>query len=553
MTVATTDPGADTDGPAPPPAPRASGLPLSQTVVWGWLRSYYEHRGVEAWSSGAVPHFITVNSFIAKSYAHVLHAHLADLAARGELDAAEPVHLVELGSGHGRFAYLLLRHLADLVALDPVPGLVLRYVATDLAERNLAFQAQHPLLAPLIASGQLDQALFDCEVDTELVLRHSGERIAAGGAGNRVLVVANYVFDSLRQDAFRVVDGVLQEGLVTVAGHDREPDWTDAEFLGELEFTYDHVPVGPGRYADPALEEILAGYAAELSNTSFLVPVGGLACLRHLRALSRRGVFVLSADKGQNQIEELLWQGDPAPVGHGSFSLSVNYHALGRYVGLHDGHALHSTARDASLAVSAFVLPGPDAAADAAADAPTGDAGWPATRLAFREHVDGFGPIDYFAVQQAVLRLADRLTMAELLAVLRMSGFDAAVLHRLGEHLVTAAGGARDKEKRELHRTLARCWENYFPLGETADLPFVIGRIHGATGDHREALRFYGYSLDLFGEDRATFHNIGLMRHALGDLDGAREAFDRALELDPTNSATRSWRLRLRAERAARG
>lgn len=545
---------------SPPARPRhAGGLPLSETVVWGWLREYYARRGIEAWSTGAVPHFITVNAFIARSYAHVLHAHLGELAARDGLVAGEPVHVVELGSGHGRFAYLLLRHLADLLTLRPVPGLALRYVTTDVAERNLDFQARHPLLAPLLATGELDQALFDCESGTELELRHSGTRLEPGGTANPVVVIGNYLFDSLRQDAFRVRDGVLQEGLVTVGGHGRDPDRTDPAFLEELEFTYDHVPVGPGRYPDPARQRILADYTAELPNTSFLMPVGALDCLDRLHALSTGGLFLVAGDKGHNHIDQLCWQSDPEPVGHGSFSLSVNFHAVGEYVRHRGGWALHSTARDASLAVSAFVLPGAGADRHPADGHPANrhedghaDRGWPATRQAFREHVEAFGPLDYFTVHAAMVRLADRLTLPEALAVLRMSGFDPTALRGLGDDLVTLAAGADDRGRVELCRAVARCWDNYYPLGEPGDLPFLIGRLHGELGDHREALRFYGYSLDLHGEDRATHHNIGLMRYKLGEVVAAQEAFDRALALDPTNSVSRAWRLRLRAELAAR-
>ncbi len=35
------------------------------------MMSFYERKGVESWSQGIVPHFITCNNFIGNSYAKV--------------------------------------------------------------------------------------------------------------------------------------------------------------------------------------------------------------------------------------------------------------------------------------------------------------------------------------------------------------------------------------------------------------------------------------------------------------------------------------------------
>ena len=43
----------------------------SKSHLWKLMMSFYDRKGPEAWSQGTVPHFITCNSFIGRSYAKV--------------------------------------------------------------------------------------------------------------------------------------------------------------------------------------------------------------------------------------------------------------------------------------------------------------------------------------------------------------------------------------------------------------------------------------------------------------------------------------------------
>lgn len=51
-------------------------------------------------SSGAVPHFITSNTFIAKAYARVIKSWIRDI--RHRLDMNQPLYIIELGTGSGK-------------------------------------------------------------------------------------------------------------------------------------------------------------------------------------------------------------------------------------------------------------------------------------------------------------------------------------------------------------------------------------------------------------------------------------------------------------------
>ena len=64
------------------------------------------------------------HSFIARAYAKVILGLLKDVfEARPGCpvlgDASQPVYIVEVGAGHGRFAFLVLQALLDLQAFLP--------------------------------------------------------------------------------------------------------------------------------------------------------------------------------------------------------------------------------------------------------------------------------------------------------------------------------------------------------------------------------------------------------------------------------------------------
>ena len=48
----------------------------SQSHLWKLMMSFYHRKGPESWSQGIVPHFITCNTFIGKSYAQVTFSNI---------------------------------------------------------------------------------------------------------------------------------------------------------------------------------------------------------------------------------------------------------------------------------------------------------------------------------------------------------------------------------------------------------------------------------------------------------------------------------------------
>lgn len=175
-----------------------------------------------------------------------------------------------------------------------------------------------------------------------------------------------------------------------------QPDPLDPDIIKNFNNLYKYEDINPDYYAKKPLDapdashlrRILAWYLDYFTSSdpaglgaSILFPIGALRALRHLSGMSRSRAFVISGDKGNNNVEQVRvflartscavgrsltrprarrqFRGlmDPHIAIHGSFSLMVNYHAVGAYFTSRGGFALHNPQEKASLKVSCFVLP----------------------------------------------------------------------------------------------------------------------------------------------------------------------------------------------------
>ncbi|HEV7893149.1 MAG TPA: tetratricopeptide repeat protein [Pyrinomonadaceae bacterium] len=519
---------------------------LSRSVLWKLQRNYFDRQGIEAWSTGAVPHHITSSPFIADSYARVVFGFLRDCRfAEGggdqtsvALDLSQPVHVVELGSGPGRFAYLFLKKFLGLLRGSALNELRVRYLMTDFAERNLEYWRAHAWLRPFVEDGSLDFALFDAERNDELTPVISGEPLSAGSLCNPLVVVSNYFFDSLPQDAFAVAGGQLFETLVTVSTAQKETDREDPEILSRAEVSYQNSPAEGDYYEDPAWNRLLEDYRRRLPAASFLFPTAALKCVEYFQRLSGGRMLMLSGDRGYHGDDAILrGQGTPTMAVHGSFSMMVDYQIVGEHCRHLGGRVIHPSHRHESLNVSALLF---------------GDSrdGFAETRQAYAEAVEKFGPDDFFTLKEGVAGVYDSLSPAQLLAFLRLSGWDykrfLECLHVFKSHLPELD----ESQKQELHEAVRRIWDAYLPIGEQEDLAFHVGTLLLEMEFYGEALEFLQHSLDLYGAEPGTLYNMAVCCHGLRQTAKAVEHVERALELDAEFDAAKALRIELQTSAA---
>jgi len=444
------------------------GRRLSTSRLWKLQQDFYERQGLAAFASGVVPSQITTSPRIAAAYARVVRGFLLDCGGHGgtprrplgKIHPGEPLYLFELGAGSGRLAHLFLNQLASLERTSPLaacPRLV--YVMTDASESNVRGWAANPLLRAHVDAGRLVLAVHDASGQDLVRPYPSGKPLSARSVRNPIVLVANYLFDSLPQDVFRVRNGVLEEGRVTLSAdipERRSP--RDPAVAGQVNIRFDYQRARTALYEKPAWNELLRSYTQQLEGSTFLMPIGALRCLERFASFARRRVLVLAADKGRFDLEALRGAQEPAIARHGgAFSFMVNFHALADHAARLGGFAMHSRQGSERLGVAALFLGGPAQTL-------------PETRLAFERELSALDPLDCHTLVTFLAAQEDRSWLDLILATLELSGWDPACLVRIGPALRRNVHGLKPAQQRAVLAALERIRSNDFPLSDAEDL-----------------------------------------------------------------------------------
>lgn len=501
--------------------------PFAESVLWRLQARYFDERGIDAWRRGEVPHHATSNPVIACAYARLVWAFWQDRCAGAARPA--PLTLCELGAGAGMFAFHFIRGLLGLCAqAGAAPSSVFRYVLTDAAEANIAAWRCHPRFSAWIDAGLLDMARFDAMADAGMTLRVGGGCLVPGSLAEPIIVIANYLFDSLPQELYHVSHGRARRCLLTLT-LDGDPGRLDA--AGQIarmqhEYGYEERAATPQGH-DPALVALMNGYRASLTDAHVLVPAAAWRCLQHLGALSRSGMLLLAADKGAATLADLDRQPLPDIETHGSVSLPVNIHALRWLVEQHGGSGFVASQAHPDFVV--FCLLHGTPARDPAA-----------VGRAFRVQFDELPPHDVFRLSAHLRRLAAQMPVRDIVACARMCQYDAAQFVFYLPGLMARASSLPAGDRKTLRDTVDKVWDTYFPLGEELDLAYHLACLLQDLGDHPGALLYFGHSLVLYGWDAGTAIRMADCHRQLGNTHAARQLLGQVLLLDEGNTQARA-------------
>ena len=497
-------------------------VPLSQSVIWRLQRDFYAHRGLKAWNEDLVPSYITNNPFIAEIYAGMVAAFLQDCMSHSSasLSPENPLRILELGAGTGKFSYLFLRKLTALLQSNRIPLHLARYCMTDTAESLLAEWRENTYLKEFLSSGLLEFEIFQAGQQSQL--KHSVP----------LVVIANYVFDSLPQDAFAIENGGIHEILVTTSAAAN----VETPFLKDLRFSYRISAIAPQRYAEDSFNRILEQYRTRLSAATVLFPAGALQTLQQLGASSDGRMLVLAADKGLTHEEDLpLAPREPSLEFHAGgrvFSQQVNFDAIGKYFLSQGGEALVPSKHFTSLNLCAFIRrnPGDD---------------FPATRKAYEQAISAFGPDDLFALMSWLNAHLEEVSLPQALALLRLTRWDTVAFTRLFPVLARQSRNAH-AERMDLRDAVLNTWENHFPLTKDENvLAFYCGVVLLELRFFQEAYSMFRKSQQLYAPSATTSYNLGLCCLGLGRSREALELLREACNLDPNFEPARQSRFKL--------
>jgi tetratricopeptide (TPR) repeat protein len=520
-------------------------VPISRSLIWQLQRDSYARRGLESWTEDMVPQFITNNPFIAEIFARIVFGFICDCIDLGEknarpLSAQNPLLILELGAGPGKFSFLFLRQLEALLRSKEIPLNIVRYCMTDCSDSLIQSWRTNKYLCEFSDRGILQFEFLDASGDINSRFVRGDASLTIEQPQSPLIVIANYVFDSLPHDAFVIKEGQIFELLQTTAAAREGAGNNPPEALSRLNFSYTNAAdTAPGHYAEHSWNSVLDLYRRRLPSATVSFPSQALKTLGALGKFSGGTMLVLAADKGYLYEDGLLLsQGAPTYEFHSAncFSQMVNFDAIAKYFEASGGEAFLPEKRSSSLHICAFLERQPGAQ-------------FPALKARYQEARSGIGPDDLFALLAWLNHHMEEMSAPQILALLRLSRSDPTTLLRLFPVLARQIRSLV-AERNDLRNAVLLTWANHFPIRPSDNvLAFYCGVILLELRFFEEGLSLFKQSQDLLGRSATTSYNLGLCSLGLGRTSEACAFIIEACDLDPAFEPARVMRRKLGDER----
>ncbi len=458
--------------------------PFSESLIWQINKDFYHQNGISAWSDSVVPHQITNSSTAATAYAELIFAFLKDLESN--LEPNRIVYILELGAGHGRLCYNILRRLNELIVDSDGYSTKYCYVLSDIVEDNLAFYNNHPKLQEYFSQGLLDISYFDAEKSRELYLRKSKTQIKQSDLEHPILAIANYFFDSLPNELYYFENGNVSNCSISIDSLTDPLGKSAHDLISDMELKFYKSAVQETHFDNVIFNNILTQYNKACSDTYILFPKMAMECLTNISSLSKMGLVLLTMDKGYKEIQELASRKKPDFVKHGSFSLWVNFHALSQFCILSGGTSMFDSSTNFSIDFGCLSL----------IKQPFKYQNFKET---YRKHSRQLNLDDHNSMKKLVYKNIANVNLSDLLGLIRLNSYDSSIFINLLPIIKQLMKKISIKQRARLRQTISAVWNNYYSIKEDYDLSYELGGLMYDIGCYVEALEFFKYSSDTIG------------------------------------------------------
>ena len=458
--------------------------PFSKSLVWQLNKDFYHQNGISAWSSSIVPHQITNSSLAASVYAELIYAFLKDVESNAASNKI--VYILELGAGSGRLCYNLLKQLDQLIIDSDGCSTKYCYVLSDIVEDNLAFYSDHPKLQEYYNKGILDISHFDAEKSQELFLRKSKLKIAHSDLEQPILSIANYFFDSLPNELFYFENGNVFNCSVSIDSLIDPLGKTAQELISDMELKFYTSAVKKAQFDNDIFNNILSQYNEACSDTYILFPKLAMECLSNISSLSKKGLVLLTMDKGYKEIQELGARKKPDIVKHGSFSLWVNFHALSQFCILSGGESMFDSYTNFSIDFGCLSLTKEPFQ-------------YQLFKEAYSKYLSQFNLDDHNTMKKLVYNNLASVGLSDLLGLIRLNSYDSSIFINLLPKIKQLSKNISIKQHSRLRQTIIAVWNRYYSIKEDYDLSYELGGLMYDIGCYNEALEYFKYSSAKFG------------------------------------------------------
>ena len=512
---------------------------LRDSLIWDLQKNFYVEKGPSCWTEGIVPNFVTSNSFIAKQYATCILGYLRDYYLKQNANNNEPIYILEIGSGHGKLGFLIIKHLLSLKQFWPkYVEKPFVYVISDFTDKLVSFCENHKSLKEFVDLGILDFAIFDAEVDDSIHLIHSNVTLDSNSIKTPLICISNYVYNGLVEDLYSINNKKVQEGYAFVETDRQEINKHDPSIINRMRINYIYKDITPEQinelYEDKDIIKTLEYYIENHKSLTLLFPYGALSNLSNLYKLSHGNFILFCADKAYSQESDLVAaKGNPHLASHGSFSFMTNFHSLAKYVEIRGGMSLF-TPYISGLKVGVFI-------------AGKTKKELKETFMNIYDTLLSFDPDSFSHLQRCIREEIPSPSLKNILSLIRLSCYESEVFYKFKQLLIDRVLYASEKIQTDIKEDLVHIFDLYYPLQLTKDVHFDLGRLYMGLKCYSEGLNMFQHSIDTCDEHHVTWYNMGICYYYLQIYDKSLECFSKCLNLSPDYHDANAWKARIEA------
>ncbi len=443
----------------------------------------------------------TANCYTADTYAAIIAAFLHDLHA--EDPAVRPI-IIELGGGSGRLAWQFLNRLRNYHFFEAEPCPPFTCLLTNAATANIANWQEKKRFKPLVESGVLEFA--ELWVD-----------------GALVIFIANYLFDSIPCDLFRIHNHQIERGLMALESEDDDFLNKPITTFESIKEQFSSIPVGGEATGHPVIDAMLPKYALSEGDFHVQVPESSLRFLESFCDCTA-AMMLLAGDLAYtDQADASL--GNPF-IFDKYFAHYCNFDMIAELFRMHGGSLQLQRQRDINFGCGAFILPGQTNAG--------AENRFQWTRQVARETLREFSPYDAHEMIELTDQTIAEASVGQVFAWMRFSKFDPVVAEaRLPVVFEQLAQGEEEIDEQLLHDVFMECYRAFFSDGSEVSIDCGIAQLLLAIRYDQEPLQLIESSLAEFGHKPARLYVYALVLFLLERPEEARKALLKALALDP--------------------
>lgn len=424
--------------------------------------------------------------------------------------------------------FYTLKRLCQIAKQLGFPKNTFVYVMTDMVDQNIEDWQKRSEFEYYVNEGVLDFAKFDLQKDHEIQLIR-GEKFFSEEVKHHTIFIANYVFDTPPYDLFRVTAKGLEEGLIKFDSELGTHADNESILLDDVDGGVTYRSAQLPYYNDPDLDAVLERYTTDNRYPELVFPIGSLMAIRKLEQISGQRLLLLTTDKGYSEHFEYYEPFQANLVFHGSFSMTLNFHAVGSYFNeLGSDHYRQQTQN--SIITSAFLLG-------------LNFKHLPSTTRALEDYLNVFSSGNLLTLYEMIAATRFSCSVEHMVAYLTLSHWDPHVFNVYLDAILNSIKNVPiDKGLiYDLSAGMKKIAENVYQTTAQKHTFANIGLFFQEIQKYEEALVYYQEALNRGQTQDTTYYNMGLSYIFLNQPENALKYFRKAVDLNTNYILARGW------------